>query len=141
MKGNDAEEQRRRMEEHGDSQTSSPSTDDIVEIRSHSSSTISPSATPHEHKTAEPAFSEIQQQRPVPIPRGKRRGWLSNLSIVAEVQEPKDYENRTKWFITFIVAIAAAAAPVGSSIVLRTACLYVQKQRITLTNLAYSCTD
>jgi multidrug resistance protein len=38
---------------------------------------------------------------------------------VAEVQNPYDYSNKLKWFVTFIVAFAAAAAPMGSTIFFR----------------------
>jgi len=36
---------------------------------------------------------------------------------MAEVTEPVNYNNKLKWFITFIVAFAAGAAPFGSGIV------------------------
>lgn len=55
----------------------------------------------------------------VKVARSHRRGLLGRLSLVAEVQNPYDYSNRLKWFITFIVAFAAAAAPMGSSIFFR----------------------
>lgn len=55
----------------------------------------------------------------VKVPRSKRRGLFSRFAIVAEVTQPFDYKDSTKWFITFIVAVAAAAAPIGSSIILR----------------------
>ncbi|KAJ9646955.1 uncharacterized protein PV06_04209 [Exophiala oligosperma] len=56
----------------------------------------------------------------VKVPRSKRRGLFSRFAIVAEVTQPFDYKDSTKWFITFIVAVAAAAAPIGSSIILPT---------------------
>lgn len=40
--------------------------------------------------------------------------------MLSEVEEPKDYPRKTKWTITFIVALAGAAAPMGSGILLRT---------------------
>jgi hypothetical protein len=57
---------------------------------------------------------------PVKVPRTQRRGWLGTFTILAEVVEPKDYGRKVKWFITFIVAFAAAAAPLGSAIFFRT---------------------
>ncbi|KAK4985537.1 hypothetical protein LTR66_008133 [Elasticomyces elasticus] len=54
----------------------------------------------------------------VPVPRAERRGLLARFAIIAEVEEPKDYTRRTKWIITFIVAVAGAAAPMGSGILL-----------------------
>lgn len=55
----------------------------------------------------------------VKVPRSKRRGLFSRFAVVAEVTQPFDYKDSTKWFITFIVAVAAAAAPIGSAIILR----------------------
>lgn len=53
------------------------------------------------------------------IPRSKRRGLLGRFAIIPEVERPHDYGNGTKWAITAIVALAAAAAPVGSAIFYR----------------------
>ena len=53
------------------------------------------------------------------VPRSKRRGLLGRLSIIPEVDRPYDYANGTKWLITLIVALAAAAAPLGSAIFFR----------------------
>jgi multidrug resistance protein len=55
---------------------------------------------------------------PVFVPKGQRRGLLARVAIVAEVEDPKHYARRTKWFITFVVAVAGAAAPMGSGIIL-----------------------
>src|SRR5947207_3269743 len=52
----------------------------------------------------------------VKVPRSRRRGLLGRFTLVAEIENPYDYGNSLKWFITFIVAFAAAAAPTGSSI-------------------------
>lgn len=54
------------------------------------------------------------------VPRGKKRGLFARFAAIPEVTEPYHYSNKTKWLITFIVALAAAAAPVGSAIVLPT---------------------
>ncbi|KAH8701892.1 putative MFS multidrug resistance transporter [Talaromyces proteolyticus] len=55
---------------------------------------------------------------PVPIPRLKRRGLFAQLAVLPEVENPKTYPRRTKWFLTIVVALAAAAAPIGTSIFL-----------------------
>ncbi|KAL9597588.1 MAG: hypothetical protein Q9219_005027 [cf. Caloplaca sp. 3 TL-2023] len=55
---------------------------------------------------------------PVKIPKSGRRGLLGRFTLLAEVDEPKDYLRSTKWFITFVVALAAVAAPMGSAIIL-----------------------
>lgn len=74
----------------------------------------------------------IQQERPdlgriesvklplVKVPRSERRGLFARFAAIPEVTEPHHYSNTTKWLITFIVAISAAAAPVGSAIILPT---------------------
>jgi hypothetical protein len=59
------------------------------------------------------------QPGPMVVPRHKRRGLFGRFTVLAEVGEPEDYPRNTKWFITFIVAIAAAAAPLGSNIFFR----------------------
>jgi hypothetical protein len=53
------------------------------------------------------------------VPSSKRRGLLGRLSIIPEVDRPYDYANTTKWLITLVVALAAAAAPLGSAIFFR----------------------
>ncbi len=56
---------------------------------------------------------------PVKVPRSKRRGLFGRFAIVAEVEEPKHYARKTKWFLTFNIALAALAAPLGSAIIFR----------------------
>ncbi|KAK7967768.1 MFS transporter OpS2 [Apiospora aurea] len=50
------------------------------------------------------------------VPRSHRRGLFARLAVVREVNRPYDYSRRVKWTITIFVAIAAAAAPLGSAI-------------------------
>ena len=56
---------------------------------------------------------------PVKVPRAKRRGLFGRFTLVAEVEEPMHYPRKVKWFITFNVAFAAIAAPMGSAIIFR----------------------
>lgn len=63
--------------------------------------------------------TESAQPLPVEVSRAKRRGLFARFTVLAEVEEPKHYARRTKWFITFIIALAAVAAPLGSAIILR----------------------
>ncbi len=64
--------------------------------------------------------SSSQRSRPMSIiPRSKRRGFLGRFTVIPEVGRPHEYANSTKWTITFIIAIAAAAAPMGSAIFYR----------------------
>lgn len=53
------------------------------------------------------------------VPRSKRRGLLGRFTIIPEVENPQEYGRRTKWLITFLVALAAVAAPMGSAIFYR----------------------
>lgn len=52
------------------------------------------------------------------VPRNERRGLLARFCVFAEITNPYDYTRREKWLITLIVAVAGAAAPMGSSLVL-----------------------
>ena len=56
---------------------------------------------------------------PVVVPRPERRGWFGSWVLIPEVEEPKDYERGTKWWITFIISFAGIAAPFGSAIIFR----------------------
>lgn len=53
------------------------------------------------------------------VPVSQRSGWLSRCSLLYEAEEPKGYPRSVKWFITFEIALAAVAAPMGSAIILR----------------------
>lgn len=72
-------------------------------------------------KKVDPELLEGDETIPAPvkISRAQRRGLFGRFTLVAEVEEPKHYPRKTKWFITFIVAFAAIAAPMGSAIIFR----------------------
>lgn len=72
-----------------------------------------------EKRDVEAVDTEAEDPKPVKVPRSKRRGLFGRFSIVAEVEEPKHYSRRIKWYITFVVALAAVAAPMGSAIIFR----------------------
>ena len=67
----------------------------------------------------EAAYGEEVVPAPVKVPRSKRRGLFGRFTLLAEVEEPKHYSRRIKWWITFIIALAAVAAPMGSAIIFR----------------------
>ncbi|KAH6631060.1 major facilitator superfamily domain-containing protein [Chaetomium sp. MPI-SDFR-AT-0129] len=52
------------------------------------------------------------------VPRSQRRGLFGGITLIPEVERPYEYKTSTKWVITAIVALAAAGAPMGSSIFL-----------------------
>ncbi|OQE43533.1 hypothetical protein PENCOP_c003G04560 [Penicillium coprophilum] len=55
---------------------------------------------------------------PIKVARLKRRGLFGQLALVAEIENPKTYPRKMKWFITFVVALAGATAPMGSAVFL-----------------------
>lgn len=67
----------------------------------------------------------------VKVPLSERRGLFARFCLVAEVTEPYDYKNSTKWSITFMVAVAGAAAPVGSAIIFRTHVCNPEKSQVS----------
>jgi hypothetical protein len=95
--------------------------DDVGSIRTQSSKdSIEPAPAPLEvSPDANPKPPSVLSRTLSIVPRSKRRGLLGRLSIIPEVDRPYDYANGTKWLITLIVALAAAAAPLGSAIFFR----------------------
>lgn len=55
---------------------------------------------------------------PIIVPRANRRGLFGRFSILAEVEDARNYKNSVKWYITFIIGIAGIAAPLASTIIL-----------------------
>lgn len=64
--------------------------------------------------------SSVRSRAVTIIQRSKRRGLLGRYGLIPEVARPIEYARKTKWTITMIVALAAAAAPQGSAIFFRT---------------------
>ena len=90
-------------------------------IHSHSSLGTT-EAIPQETQGTQRSKSKSSSVRSRPlsiVPRSKRRGLLARFTIIPEVERPYDYKRSTKWLITLQVALAAAAAPMGSAILLR----------------------
>jgi multidrug resistance protein len=59
------------------------------------------------------------EQRPIEyVPRHLKRGLFGRFALIQETQTPTRYPQKTKWLITAIIALAAAAAPMGSASVL-----------------------
>jgi len=101
-------------------------------IHSHSSlGTIE--AIPEDAEVSQPSRSKSSSVRSRPlsiIPRSERRGLLARFTIIPEVERPYYYKRSTKWLITLQIALAAAAAPMGSAILLR-------KSSPSLTRISY----
>ncbi|KAE8338773.1 hypothetical protein BDV24DRAFT_176578 [Aspergillus arachidicola] len=60
--------------------------------------------------------SDTSRDAAVVVPRPNRRGLFGQFTLLAEVENPKTYSRKKKWFVTFIVAWAGATAPMGSAI-------------------------
>ncbi|KGO64149.1 Major facilitator superfamily domain, general substrate transporter [Penicillium italicum] len=87
----------------------------------HSISGASSNTAEEEHDPENPPRLERQLTElgpPIKVARLKRRGLFGQLALVAEVENPKTYPRRMKWFVTFVVALAGATAPMGSAIFL-----------------------
>lgn len=87
--------------------------------RRSSSSSVSDkddAAAPHLQRST--TRSSALSRPPTTVPRKERRGLLANLSLIPEVTDPYEYSRKIKWTITAIVAFTAAAAPMGSAILL-----------------------
>ncbi|KAG8529466.1 uncharacterized protein KY384_006103 [Bacidia gigantensis] len=82
-----------------------------------------PTPVEHTDKAIKDETTELDktQSEPTPeavkVPHAERRGLFGRFTLVAEVTEPKHYPRSTKWFLTFVVALAAVAAPLGSTII------------------------
>ncbi|KAK5707537.1 hypothetical protein LTR97_000074 [Elasticomyces elasticus] len=72
---------------------------------------------PHRSRSRTQSIRSIRQDA-VKVPVSERRGLFARFCIFAEVTDPYDYTRRKKWTITFIIACAGAAAPMGSSLIL-----------------------
>lgn len=72
------------------------------------------------------------------VPGLNRRGLLGLLSIIPEIENPQNYGNGAKWLITFIVAVAGAAAPLGSAIFFRES-LFLPSHSIDKLSFCYRC--
>lgn len=73
----------------------------------------------HSTRRAQSRASSNRSRALVIIPRSKRRGLFASLALVPEAESPYEYKNSTKWFITFVIALATAAAPLGSTVFYR----------------------
>jgi hypothetical protein len=63
--------------------------------------------------------SSIFSRSPTVVPRAQRRGLFGRFAVIPEIERPHEYTTHTKWTITAIIALAAAAAPIGAGIFYR----------------------
>ena len=100
------------------SETAGKNDEDALSLHSAKDDTESKEEQDVELAHATSKASSVQPP-PVKVARARRRGLFARFTVLAEVEEPKDYPRSTKWLITFIIAMAAVAAPLGSAIILR----------------------
>jgi hypothetical protein len=91
---------------------------DKISIRSHSTVATIP-AELDQHTRSKSNTPSTRSRTPTIIPRSQRRGLFGKFTLVPEIENSKEHKRSTKWFITALVALAAAAAPMGSAIFLR----------------------
>lgn len=87
------------------------------EVLSGPQDTIDGNSAPNALRPSISRASSIRQPAVI-VPRSERRGLFARFTVIPEVTIPHDYTNSVKWMITAIVAIAAAAAPMGSAIIM-----------------------
>lgn len=94
---------------------------DALSISHPSTRSVSPDQAreTEEHTRSKSKSASVRSKAVTIIPRSKRRGLLGRLALIPEVSHPPEYARKTKWLITLIVALAAAAAPMGSAILFR----------------------
>jgi MFS family permease len=73
---------------------------------------------PHRSRSRAHSSARSVRRDAIKVPVSERRGALARFCIFAEVTDPYDYTRPKKWTITFIIACAGAAAPMGSSLIL-----------------------
>ena len=74
--------------------------------------------TPYRERSRARSSTRSVQREAQSVPRNERRGLLGRLTVIPEVTNPYGYSRKSKWTLTFVVAVAGAAAPMASSIVL-----------------------
>lgn len=117
----DALNQLRGDKEKGDAEGSfsRPSTGNTTSTNlSDTIQAIPEDPTPNVPATQVQSRSPSYMPEAIVVPRSERRGLLARCTLIAEVESAYAYKPLTKWFITFLVALAAAAAPIGSAILL-----------------------
>ncbi|KAF2846224.1 MFS general substrate transporter [Plenodomus tracheiphilus IPT5] len=100
--------------------------EDSISSSSPRASTVSlhsitpPAATTTTSQQQQPPLSRTPTTTPtaIRIPRPHRRGLFAHLTLLPEITHPPHYPRPTKWFLTFLVAFCAMAAPMGSAIVM-----------------------
>ncbi|KAF6233261.1 hypothetical protein HO173_008551 [Letharia columbiana] len=63
-----------------------------------------------------PTSETSTSMTPTIVPKAKRRGLLSQLTLISELENSKEYSRSIKWLITFTVSAGAAVITTGENI-------------------------
>lgn len=99
-----------------DSRSSHSSNDSDGTISEHGHDHLTATGS-RDHSRAQSSTRSVRRD-PVKVSRNQRRGLLGRFTVIAEVTNQYDYPRRTKWMLTFVIAVAGCAGPMASSIVL-----------------------
>lgn len=111
---------RREHERHAMDPPQRSTTDTDSDLHSISHEDRPPQAFEGKDEECRPSYaSDTSRDAAVVVPRPNRRGLFGQFTLLAEVENPKTYSRKKKWFVTFIVAWAGATAPMGSAILFR----------------------
>ena len=112
-------EQRDSPDEHDDLSVHSHSTKDEEDEIAQAPPILGEPTGILEEKPCSRRASSTRSRPLSVIPRSKRRGLFGRFTLIPEVENAYTYKRSTKWMITFVIALATAAAPLGSSIFYR----------------------
>lgn len=120
---NDSQDLGKESQENMQETAEHPAVSDAQDDASHTqdaASTDTIEGIAAEDDTAGPvvmAPSASSRRSIINIPRSQRRGLFARFAMIPEVEDPYCYyKDSTKWLLTLIIALAAAAAPMGSAI-------------------------
>ena len=106
---------------HGGSETDSdddiPEDDDMPPLADEPGAGLQAIESRHSQMNRTVAtLARTVSRAPTVVPRSKRRGLFGRFAVLPEIERPYDYQDKTKWLITLVIALSAAGGPMGSSI-------------------------
>ncbi|KAF2399627.1 MFS general substrate transporter [Trichodelitschia bisporula] len=112
-----------------------------IDLESAQSPSASPSLSDSKSHSPPPPRPESRASTTfaVPVvPKHLRRGLFARFALIPETPQPTLYTRRTKWSITALIALCAAAAPMGSAIIMPSLLIIASdfNSSPTVTNLA-----
>lgn len=105
----------KNIQAHGAAPSTSAADSSNIEKDEHESRSCAPAPVTDSHYATKAEKSDLEASRPAPA----RTGLCGRFTLLAEVENPKEYSRPIKWFITFVISMAAIAAPLGSTLIFR----------------------